>query len=95
MPWKNPNIYRLDWSNVVKHAPPSGGVYGIFAETGWVYFGETADLQRRLSEHLRDRGHCIHDYQPLHFSFEVTPERSLRCHELVIEFSPPCNLGAR
>jgi predicted GIY-YIG superfamily endonuclease len=59
-----------------------------------VYFGETADLQRRLTEHLADRGHCIHRFRPLHFSVELTPARSVRCRELVLEFSPPCNVGS-
>jgi hypothetical protein len=93
MPWKNPSLFRFDFSHIARHAPSDGGVYGIFSDAGWVYFGETADLQRRLGEHLLDARHCIHRYSPLHFSYEVTIDRSLRCHELVLEFAPPCNVG--
>jgi hypothetical protein len=90
MPWKNPHLFRFDLSHVALH-PAAAGVYGIFAESGWVYFGESEDLQRRLGQHLWDTAHCVHRYGPLHFSVEVTDRRAARQQELIREFAPPCN----
>jgi hypothetical protein len=95
MPWKNPHLFRFDLSNVALHAPATAGVYGLFAEAGWVYFGESEDLQRRLGQHLWDAEHCVHRYGPLHFSVEVTGRRESRWQELIQEFAPPCNQGSR
>jgi len=92
MPWNNKVGYPLTEQNVVSRVPPTSGVYGIYRDNNWVYFGESDNLSRRLHEHLSDASHAMHRYAPLHFSFEVLPlGRVARQDQLICEFNPACN----
>lgn len=75
--------------------PSQSGVYAICnAQGGYIYFGESNDLQRRLTEHLNDTTHAMHKHGAVSFAFDVVPgelQRVLRQNELILAHNPVCN----
>jgi GIY-YIG catalytic domain len=76
-------------------APSDGGVYAICGVDGrYLYFGETNDLRRRLSEHLDDVNGCIQRAGGVFFAYEIYPSygtRLARRNKLIATYLPPCN----
>jgi len=76
-------------------APAASGVYAICdANNAYVYFGESNDIQRRLTEHLNDATHCIHRHGAASFTFDLVDgafARILRQNELIAAYRTPCN----
>jgi|SRR5581483_1466121 len=92
-PWLNKVGWPFNAPSITANAPARCGVYGLYVGQQWIYFGESNDIQRRLSEHLADTAHAIHRYSNVHFSFETcsAAEKVNRQNELIAAFRPPCN----
>src|SRR5215510_13923816 len=71
------------------------GVYAICNSQGqYLYFGETNDIQRRLSQHLSDVGHCMHRYGASSYAFDLVSDATARLrrqNELIAAHLPACN----
>lgn len=80
-----------------REAPPSSGVYGLSNARGWIYVGETDDIQARLLEHLEETDTLLARGAPTGFSFELSPpgERVARQRQIVLELQPACNGASR
>jgi hypothetical protein len=83
-----------DWSesSIKANAPQSSGVYAIY-RAGWIYIGESDDIQRTLLEHWNGDNACITTADPIGFVFEVChqDERVRRQAALIARFRPRCN----
>ena len=88
-------MLTFDALTVTLGAPAQSGVYAICnAQGGYVYFGESNDIQRRLTEHLNDRTHCMHRNGAASFAFELVGTalaRMFRQNELIRLYPTPCN----
>lgn len=93
MPWNGNANYHFNAQSIAANAPTKSGVYAIFKQGVWIYFGESNDIQRRLTEHLNETGTCIKRQMPTAFSYELWPEaqRVARQNQLIAEFRTPCN----
>lgn len=80
-------------ASIRANAPNTSGTYAIYRTEAWIYFGESNDLQRRLLEHLREAGTCIHRQAPTGFQVEVAAaqQRVVRQNQLIAQFRPACN----
>ena len=84
--------YLFQRDCVLKNAPESSGVYGLF-NAFWIYLGEADDLRARLLEHLDGDDPCIVRFQPSGFAFELASpnDRRRRHDQLIKELQPLCN----
>lgn len=75
-------------------APKEPGVYALCrADGSYIYFGDTDNLQRRLTEHLIDTSSCIHREGAAFFAYEVHPSpggRAARKNQLVAVYAVGC-----
>ena len=80
---------------VTLNAPSASGVYAICDDGGgYIYFGESNDIRRRLTEHLNDRTHSMHRNGAASFAFDLVAdnlERVIRQNELIRVHQPRCN----
>jgi excinuclease UvrABC nuclease subunit len=74
-------------------APHASGVYALFNPQGWVYVGESDDIQRRLGQHLGEQGTCIKQQGPTAFQFDLAPaaQRVAVQNQLIEQLMPACN----
>ena len=86
--------FNFDEASINASAPAGGGVYAIYNSSGYIYFGESIDIQRRLLEHLREPGTCIKRQNPAFFAFEITMAslRVARQDALIRAYPTPCNV---
>jgi hypothetical protein len=84
--------YLFQRDCVLKNAPESSGVYGLF-NAFWIYLGEADDLRARLLKHLDGDDPCIVRFQPSGFAFELASpiDRRRRHDQLIKELRPLCN----
>lgn len=84
--------YLFQRECILKNAPESSGVYGLF-NAFWIYIGEAENLRARLLEHLDGDDPSIVRFQPSGFAFELaSPKERRRRHEqLIKELQPLCN----
>ncbi len=84
--------YAWTESSIITNAPAASGVYAIY-NTGWIYVGESGDLQRRLLQHFNGDNACITRSVPTGFSFELCneAERMVRQAVLIAQLRPSCN----
>ena len=84
--------YLFQRDCVLKNAPESSGVYGLF-NAFWIYLGEADNLRARLLEHLAGDDPCIVRFQPSGFAFELASpiDRRRRHDQLIKELRPLCN----
>ena len=77
---------------ILLSAPNASGVYALY-NAGWVYFGESNDIQRRLLEHLDEAGSAILRNAPTGFCFELVgaQQRVARQNALIALYPTPCN----
>ena len=82
----------------VGQAPTMSGVYVLCGTEGnYLYFGETENLQRRLSEHLADSQDCARLKGATLYAYELHDTgdlRTARQRELIEKYQSPCNVGA-
>lgn len=78
--------------DILANAPNQSGVYAIY-NTGWLYIGESGDIQRRLLEHINDPTSVLSCNNPTGFCFELSPshQRVERQNALMAQFFPTCN----
>ncbi len=93
MPFPSTTGYSFTDSSVRLNAPNRSGVYGLYAKDGWIYVGESNDIQRRLLEHLAETGTCISGQAPTGFIYELVESgsRVARENTLIRELAPACN----
>ncbi|HEY7190967.1 MAG TPA: GIY-YIG nuclease family protein [Vicinamibacterales bacterium] len=76
-------------------APSEAGVYAICGADGrYLYFGETNDVRRRLTEHIDDVNSCVHRAGGVFFAYEIYPSYGIRLarrNKLIATYLPPCN----
>ena len=97
MPFRNCFARTFKAAAVLREAPPRSGVYGLSNALGWIYVGETDNIQAQLLAHLEEpRGFVAHGVAT-GFSFELSPpsERVARQRQIVLEFDPPGNGRSR
>ena len=84
--------YLFQRESILKNAPESSGVYGLF-NAFWIYIGEADNLRARLLQHLDGDDPCIVRFQPSGFAFEhaAPKERHRRHEQLIKELQPLCN----
>jgi GIY-YIG catalytic domain len=92
MPWSGQNL-PFTSAAISNSAPASSGVYAIWNKSGWIYFGESNDIQRRLLEHLNETGTCIKNHAPTSCGYEMWPanQRVARQNQLILELGSACN----
>jgi hypothetical protein len=97
MPFRNCFARAFKAAAILRDAPPSSGVYGLSNALGWIYVGETDDIQARLLAHLEEPDSFPAYGAPTGFSFELSSpsERVTRQRQIVHEFDPPRNSGSR
>lgn len=85
--------YAYNRDNIARTAPERSGVYLIWNQAGWIYVGESNNIQRRLLEHFNGDNACITRHAPTGFGFELVDAllRVQRQNELILALSPPCN----
>ena len=92
MPFKGAT-FEFNEDRIKAVAPKVSGVYGLYASQGWVYIGETANIEERLFQHLRGNSECINRWKPTGFVFERVEAsmRVARQDQLILELNPACN----
>ena len=97
MPFRNCFARTFKAPVVLREAPPYSGVYGLSNARGWIYVGETDDIQARLLALLAEPSAFGANGTATGFSFELSPpnERVARQRQIVLEFHPPGNGGSR
>ena len=88
--------YWFNQGAINASAPADSGVYGIYVPKarGYVYIGQSENIQTQLTQHLGDAAHCMHGHTPLAFTVELvagSPARSAREAALIARWNPPCN----
>jgi hypothetical protein len=93
MPFQNCAGLMFKDSAIRREAPASSGVYGLSNARGWVYVGETDNIQVRLFEHLDGKRKLPADRCPTGFNFEICAahDRLARQRRLIQELRPSCN----
>ena len=71
-------------------APAQWGVYSLFHEGRWVYFGESGNIRDRLTQHINNETNpCITRSNPPFFAYELVAgeaQRKARQDVLIREF---------
>lgn len=98
MVWTGSDGFPYNEDDVFWKATTKAGVYGLFKGQTWVYFGESENIQHRLTQHLsRDQQEhpCIPKNAPTHFAFENIASgreaRVARRNELIADLGSVCN----
>lgn len=78
--------------SIIQKAPNASGCYALYSQ-GWVYIGESNDIQRRLPEHLAEVGTRIRRAGPTGFTFELCAAhlRVDRQNTPIAQLQPSCN----
>jgi hypothetical protein len=90
MPFNTHGNRAFTFHSIGNNAPAASGVYGLSNAAGWIYVGESDDIQGQLLRHLRS-GDAIQQAQsPSGFTFELCARehRLARQQQLVIELAP-------
>lgn len=74
-------------------APRASGVYLIFNRREYIFVGESANIRKRLLEHLQRDEEGIRSHYPIYFNYELCPEgrRAKRRAELIDRLKPVCD----
>jgi predicted GIY-YIG superfamily endonuclease len=74
--------------------PHAAGVYALYNRGhGWVYVGESDDIQFRLSEHYGTPGTCIQQKNANRYWYELVPDTELRTrrrNQFLKDLRPAC-----
>jgi hypothetical protein len=79
--------------SIQRNSPAQSGVYGISNASGWLYIGESDNIQDALLTHLHKPDSPLMQQRPKGFVFEVCDlkRRMARQSRLVFEYEPACN----
>ena len=93
MPFNNHGNRAFTFHSIGNNAPIASGVYGLSNAAGWIYVGESDNIQGQLLRHLRS-GDAIRHASG--FTFELCPpeQRIARQNQLVVELAPIVNRRA-
>jgi len=90
MPWNGSGSYSFNSTTVAMQAPASSGVYALFNQNQWVYFGESENIRDRLLQHLKDGTNpCVARARPQLFAYQTVyglQARIARQDALIREF---------
>ena len=90
MPWTGSGAFTFNRQSVNANAPAVSGVYALFNEGNWIYFGESGDIRTRLTQHLNNEtNRCVALNAPQLFAFEQVygeAQRVARQNALIREF---------
>lgn len=80
-------------ASIGQHAPAASGVYGLTNAAGWIFIGETDNIQAALMEHLQAGPGGTVPQVPSGFVFEEcdASKRYGRQDRLVLEYGPAGN----
>ena len=97
MPWSSASSYVFSRASIMLNVPELSGIYVLHSQATWIYVGESENIRAQLLEHLNGNNACITVFPGLTFSYELVPHaaRGWRLGELISEFRPLCNPGAR
>ena len=80
-------------------SPAEPAVYALCAtDESYVYFGQTKDLRRSLTEHFGTVNNCIHRAGVVSFAYEIVANeanRVARQHQLISTHGSCCNRTPR
>lgn len=84
-------------AEIQREAPATSGVYGLSNSKGWIFIGETDNIQAQLLLHFYETGSSLSDRLPTGFNFEICAPggRMARVTRLVFELKPTCQLVTR
>jgi excinuclease UvrABC nuclease subunit len=90
MPWNGSGGFNFNQASVNINAPAVSGVYALYDEGKWIYFGESKDIKDRLTQHINNEtNQCIKNARPDFFAFQVIAgeaQRKARQDALIREF---------
>ncbi len=89
--------FTFSLSSIKANAPAASGVYTLYNPRGYIYFGESNDIARRLTQHLDDLDSCINRLGATFFAFELVPTEAARVArqtQLIVLYRTPCNQSA-
>lgn len=90
MSWTGSNAYAFNRTTVNQSAPTASGVYALFNQGKWIYFGESVNIRDRLLQHIdNETNACITLAYPGLFAFELVAgqqARVARQDQLIREF---------
>jgi GIY-YIG catalytic domain len=86
--------HTFDYGTIVSYAPNQSGVYAIYSQNAWIYFGEGQDIRARLLAHLNGDNTCITRCGPTGFQFELWAAHQLvaRQDQLIARLGSLCNV---
>jgi len=91
MPWRGSAGFNFNQVSVDANAPASSGVYALFNEGKWIYFGESINIRQRLTQHLNNEtNERVRRSLPQFFAYELVAgelQRKARQNELIREFA--------
>src|ERR1044072_4167601 len=87
------SCYSFTMASIRQNAPALSGVYALSNANGWLFVGQSADVQSALWKHLREGGTPPRQARPTGFSFELCEvgARNQRLTRLIRDLSPSCN----
>ena len=71
-----PGLPGFPWTyqSIMANAPDQSGVYAIYNQNQWIYFGEGKSVRARLLAHWNGDNPCILTNNPTGFNFELMTE---------------------
>lgn len=90
MPFENHGNRSFTGISIGNNAPRASGVYGLADARGWIYVGETSDIQGELLALLERPHSFLREHPPSGFTYELRDpgQRIGRQNELVLELEP-------
>jgi len=90
MPWNGSGKFNFTQQSVNAYAPAQSGVYALFNDGEWIYFGESEDIRTRLTQHINNEtNRCVSLANPQFFAYELVfgaAARLARQNVLIREF---------
>src|SRR4029077_12055270 len=86
--------FTFSQTSIKANAPAAAVVYTLYNPRGFIYFGESEDIARRLTQHLDDLDSCINRMGATFFAFELLPAQGARVArqaQLIRLYRTPCN----
>ena len=85
--------FTWDYDSIFANAPAQFGVYAIYNQRAWIYFGEGENIRARLLANWNGDNACILRNQPIGFSFELVSAnlRVARQDALIVQYGSLCN----